>query len=98
MGKVKGLVKAAVHNEKFGIVTKVSIPGQDRGRVGVELSDDNGGTVVVAIKIDNLELASASASATTMTTTNNTNRPNPYEFLVGRKDGTVHIGSTPHVI
>mmetsp|Transcript_64907 Transcript_64907/g.72537 ORF Transcript_64907/g.72537 Transcript_64907/m.72537 type:complete len:109 (+) Transcript_64907:89-415(+) len=101
--KIKGLVKASVHNGKIGIVqsSKVctsSIPGEEHRRVGVEISDDNGGTVVVAIKIDNLELASASASATTMTTTNNTNRPNPYEFLVGRKDGTVHIGSTPNAI
>ena len=24
--------------------------------------------------------------------------PNRYEYLVGRKDGTVHIGSTPNVI
>ena len=31
--------------------------------------------------------------------TTNTNRsPNRYEYLVGRKDGTLHIGSTPNVI
>ena len=31
--------------------------------------------------------------------TNDTNKnPNRYEYLVGRKDGTVHIGSTPNVI
>ena len=101
---VKGLVNAFVHNGKIGIVTnsKVgtsSIPGEEHRRVGVEISDDNGGTVVVAIMIKNLEsaAASASASATMMTTTTNTNLPNPYEYLVGRKDGTIHIGSTPNV-
>jgi len=54
--KVKGLVKASVHNGKFGIVTKASTPGEGR-RVGVKLSD---GTVL-AIKIGNLE-----SSATTI--------------------------------
>mmetsp|Transcript_48318 Transcript_48318/g.54761 ORF Transcript_48318/g.54761 Transcript_48318/m.54761 type:complete len:295 (+) Transcript_48318:157-1041(+) len=35
----------------------------------------------------------------TNTNNNNTsNRPNPYEYLVARKDGTVHIGSTPNTI
>jgi len=29
---------------------------------------------------------------------NTINRPNPYDYLVARKDGTVHIGSTPDVI
>jgi len=53
--KIKGLVKASVHNGKFGIVTKASTLGEGR-RVGVKLSD---GTVL-AIKIENLE------SATTM--------------------------------
>ena len=88
--KVKGLVKASVHNKKIGIVRSLkvctsSIPGKEHRRLGVEISDDNGGTVVVAIKIENLETVLASASATMMTTTTNTNRPNPHEYLVGRK-------------
>ena len=29
---------------------------------------------------------------------NNNNRPNPYKYLVARKDGTLHIGSTPKVM
>ena len=103
--KVKGLVNASVHNGKVGIVTNskvctTSLPGEEHRRVGVKLSDGNGGTVVVAIKIKNLELsyASASVSTTMLTTTTNTNCPNLHEYLVGRKDGTVHIGSTPHAI
>jgi len=98
--KVKGLVKAFKHNGKIGIVTTVcsiSIPAVVRRcrRVEVKLSDDNNGgtTVVVAIKVENLELIS---EATTMTTTTTSNHPDdPYEYLVGRKDGTVHIGSSP---
>ena len=83
--KVKGLVKASRHNGKIGAVTSSnvgtsSIPGEEHRRVGVNLSDDNGSFVIVAIKLKNLELASK------------------YKFLVGRKDGTVHIGSTPNVI
>ena len=100
MVKVKGLVTASKHNGKLGIVTKVSIPGEVGGssrRVGVKLSDDSG--TVLAIKIENLE-------ATPIITTNrlpnprnnNINRPDPLEYLVGRKDGTVHIGSTPNDI
>ena len=82
--KIKGLVKASKHNGKFGIVTKVSIPGEE-GRVGVKLSDDSG--IVLNIKIENLESLATVAD-----------RPNPSEFLVARKDGTVHIGSTPNTI
>ena len=46
--KVKGLVKASVHNGKCGIVTKVLIPGEAGGssRVGVKLSDDSGTTIL----------------------------------------------------
>ena len=97
--KVKGLVKASVHNGKFGIVTtKLSIPageaaGDSSRRVGVKLSDESG--TVLSIKIDNLELSSASATATATMTEN---RPNPFEYLIARKDGTVHIGSTPNNI
>ena len=29
---------------------------------------------------------------------NNSNCPNPYKYLVARKDGTLHIGSTPKVM
>mmetsp|Transcript_27518 Transcript_27518/g.29682 ORF Transcript_27518/g.29682 Transcript_27518/m.29682 type:complete len:91 (+) Transcript_27518:54-326(+) len=83
--KIKGLVKASVHNGKFGIVTKASTLGEGR-RVGVKLSD---GTVL-AIKIENLESFSSEGTKS--------NRLNPYEYLVARKDGTVHIGSTPNVI
>ena len=100
--KVKGLVNASKHNGKSGIVTKVlpSAEGEveegGRRRVGVKLSDDSG--TVLNIKIENLELS----SSTTATMSNrpnpsrNSNRPDPFEYLVGRKDGTVHIGSTPN--
>ena len=88
--QVKGLVKASIHNGKYGIVTKVSVPGEAGGspsrRVGVKLLDDRG--TVLSIKIENLE------SAVTM----NNRRPNRYEYLVARKDGTLHIGSTPNMI
>lgn len=85
--KVKGLVNASEHNGKIGIVTnsKVctsSIRGEEHHRVGVKLSDDNGSTVVVAIKLKNLD----------------TNHPNPHAYLIGRKDGTIHIGSTPNAM
>ena len=93
--KIKGLVKASIHNGKYGIVTKVctsSISGEGPRRVEVELSDDSGGTVVVAIKIGNLVSLSGGAMTTTYT------RPDRYEYLVARKDGTVHIGSTPNAI
>jgi len=85
---VNGLVKASKHNGKFGIVTKVSIPGEGGRRVGVKLSDDSG--TVLNIKIKNLE--------SSVTLTNRINRPDPCDYLVGRKDGTVHIGSTPNDI
>mmetsp|Transcript_64910 Transcript_64910/g.72542 ORF Transcript_64910/g.72542 Transcript_64910/m.72542 type:complete len:109 (+) Transcript_64910:89-415(+) len=101
--KIKGLVKASVHNGKIGIVqsSKVctsSIPGEEHRRVGVEISDDNGGTVVVAIKIQNLELSSGTASASMKMTTTHIHHPNSYEYFVGRKNGTVHIGSTPNAV
>ena len=93
--KVKGLVKASAHNGKCGIVTKVSIPGEAGGssRVGVKLSDDSG--TVLAIKIDNLE---SIPTITNHPRNSNINRPNPLEYLVARKDGTVHIGSTANTI
>merc|ERR1712238_612709 len=50
---IKGLVKASKHNGKFGIVTKVLIPGEEGRRVGVKLLDNSG--TVLNIKIDNLE-------------------------------------------
>ena len=108
--KVKGLVKASQHNGKFGIVTKasipgVSIPGEAGGssRVGVKLSDENG--TVLSIKIENLEPTTPPPTPSTTTNrpnnrnSNNTiNRPNPLEYLIARKDGTVHIGSTANII
>jgi len=103
--KVKGLVKASQHNGKFGIVTKVLIPGEGgRRRVGVKLSDDS--DTVLNIKIENLELSSKSATTVTNLpnrprnsySNSNSNRPNPYEYLIARKDGTVHIGSTTNTI
>jgi len=89
--KVKGLVKASQHNGKFGIVTKASIPGKAGGssRVGVKLSDESG--TILSIKIENLE----SATPSTITTISHLN---PLEYLIARKDGTVHIGSTPNTI
>ena len=91
--KVKGLAKATQHNGKFGIVTKVSSSEEAGGsrRVGVKLLDDDG--TVLSIKINNLEL-----SALTTSSKKTTNRPNPLEYLTARKDGTVHIGSTPNTI
>jgi len=97
--KVKGLVTASVHNGKLGIVTKVSISGEAGGssRVGVKLSDDSG--TVLAIKIENLEATPTSTTNRLPNPRNNNiNRPDPFEYLVGRKDGTVHIGSTPNNI
>jgi hypothetical protein len=49
--RIKGLVKAAKHNGKTGLVTKASAPGNGR-RVGVKLQDGSG--AVLAIKIENL--------------------------------------------
>ena len=49
--QIKGLVKAANHNGKTGLVTKALAPGKGR-RVGVKLQDDSG--TVLAIKIENL--------------------------------------------
>mmetsp|Transcript_29593 Transcript_29593/g.62766 ORF Transcript_29593/g.62766 Transcript_29593/m.62766 type:complete len:244 (+) Transcript_29593:79-810(+) len=48
--RIKGLVKAAHHNDKVGVVTKAIAPGE--ARVGVKLSD---GTVL-AVKTGNLEV------------------------------------------
>ena len=48
--RVKGLVKAAQHNGKMGVVTKATAPGE--GRVGVKLAE---GTIL-AVKIGNLEV------------------------------------------
>ena len=108
--KVKGLVTASQHNGKFGIVTKASIPGAsipgEKGgssRVGVKLSDESG--TVLSIKIENLESTTPKTTSTTTTnrpttcnSSNHINRPNPLEYLIARKDGTVHIGSTPNTI
>ena len=94
---VKRLVNAFKHNGKVGIVTKVlpSAAGEEWGRrrVGVKLLDSSG--TVLNIKIENLQ------SIVTMNNGSNpcnSNRPDPLEYLVGRKDGTVHIGSTPNDI
>eukprot|EP00537_Pseudo-nitzschia_pungens_P010329 CAMPEP_0172391624 /NCGR_PEP_ID=MMETSP1061-20121228/7981_1 /TAXON_ID=37318 /ORGANISM="Pseudo-nitzschia pungens, Strain cf. pungens" /LENGTH=267 /DNA_ID=CAMNT_0013122293 /DNA_START=21 /DNA_END=825 /DNA_ORIENTATION=+ len=68
--RVKGLVKAAKHNGKIGIVTKASAPGEGR-RVGVKLRDGSG---VLAVKIENLETlrnspSSSASSASKSTST-----------------------------
>ena len=66
--RIKGLVKAAKHNGKFGRITKTSAPGEGR-RVGVKLECG----AVIAIKIENLDeikkssIVGPSADATTMT-------------------------------
>jgi len=57
--RIKGLVKAAKHNGKTGLVTKASAPGQ--GRVGVKIQDGSG--TVIAIKIENLDEIKASPVA-----------------------------------
>ncbi len=49
--KIKGLVNAAKHNGKTGLVTKASAPGAGR-RVGVKLQDGSG--TILAIKTENL--------------------------------------------
>eukprot|EP00536_Pseudo-nitzschia_multiseries_P002845 jgi/Psemu1/63854/estExt_Genemark1.C_390081 len=68
--RVKGLVKAAKHNGKIGIVTKRSVPG-DGQRVGVKLRDGSG---VLAVKIENLE-AIRNISSTSMSTSTSTSKP-----------------------
>ena len=98
--RVKGLVTASKHNGKFGIVTNLSIPweaaaGNSSRRVGVKLLDESG--TVLSIKIENLELAPT--TTTNPRHVNNSNsRPNLFEYLIARKDGTVHIGSTANPI
>jgi hypothetical protein len=47
---IKGLVKDACHNDKVGVATKATAPGE--ARVGVKLTD---GTIL-AVKTDNLEV------------------------------------------
>ena len=60
--RIKGLVKAAKHNGKIGLVTKASAPGEGN-RVGVKLQDGSGS--VLAIKIENLvELNERTSSQT----------------------------------
>ena len=61
--RIKGLVKAAKHNGKTGLVTKASAPGKGR-RVGVKLQDGSG--TVIAIKIENLEEIRASPAVPTI--------------------------------
>merc|ERR1712238_473428 len=97
--KVKGLVKASEHNGKCGIVTKVSMPGEAGGssRVGVKFSDDSG-TTVLAIKIENLKLSTPTTTTRPRNKNSTIKRLNPLEYLVARKDGTVHIGSTANTI
>ncbi|VEU39828.1 unnamed protein product [Pseudo-nitzschia multistriata] len=58
--RVKGLVKAAKHNGKIGIVTKATAPGEGQ-RVGVKLQDGSG---VLAVKIENLEEIKSSPRTT----------------------------------
>jgi len=101
--KVKGLVSASKHNGKFGIVTKVLIPAGEAGgsssssrRVGVKLSDESG--TVLSIKIENLEPAPTRTTNPRQSNSNSSHRPNLLEYLIARKDGTVHIGSTPNTI
>ena len=50
--RIKGLVNAAKHNGKTGLVTKASAPGKGN-RVGVKLQDGSG--TVLAVKIENLD-------------------------------------------
>ena len=74
--KIKGLVKAAVHNGKIGIVTKEqasSASGEQERRVGVKLMDSG---KVIAVKIENLELITTTAKTTAVVAkkTNNTNK------------------------
>mmetsp|Transcript_3721 Transcript_3721/g.7998 ORF Transcript_3721/g.7998 Transcript_3721/m.7998 type:complete len:258 (-) Transcript_3721:1774-2547(-) len=77
--RIKGLVKAAKHNGKIGIVTKASAAGEGQ-RVGVKLRDGGG---VLAVKIENLEEIKKSpfkktitiAKPTTKSTTTTTPTP-----------------------
>lgn len=76
--RIKGLVKAAKHNGKTGLVTKASAPG--KGRMGVKLQDGSG--VVLAIKIENLVELKAAATASS------TRGPTlPKERTLKRKNG-----------
>jgi hypothetical protein len=77
--RIKGLVKAAKHNGKSGLVTKASAPGQ--GRVGVKIQDGSG--TVIAIKIENLDVikvspvAAPSSTSTAVSTTVSTTKKTP---------------------
>lgn len=64
--RIKGLLNAAQHNGKIGIVTKASAPGEGE-RVGVKLQDGSG--AVLAIKIENLDVVNDHLVTTTKTTT-----------------------------
>jgi len=63
--QIKGLLQAAKHNGKFGIVTKASAPGE--GRVGVKLQDGSG--TVIAVKIENLDIVKEFPATSTPTPT-----------------------------
>lgn len=84
--RIKGLVKAAKHNGKTGLVTKASAPGQGK-RVGVKLLDDSG--VVLAIKIENLvEIEGSSASEAAAASTTKQKGPTlPKERTLKRQNG-----------
>jgi hypothetical protein len=58
--RIKGLVNAAKHNGKTGLVTKASAPGKGN-RVGVKLQDGSG--TVLAVKIENLDEIKTSPAA-----------------------------------
>ena len=74
--KIKGLVKAAVHNGKIGIVTKEqasSASGEQERRVGVKLMD---GGKVIAVKIENLEPITTTTTTATIVPEKNNNTNN----------------------
>mmetsp|Transcript_55345 Transcript_55345/g.59959 ORF Transcript_55345/g.59959 Transcript_55345/m.59959 type:complete len:104 (-) Transcript_55345:134-445(-) len=96
LDEIDNRFKLAGYNGKVDVVTKVkSIPGEGR-HVEVKLLDDS--DTVLNIKIDNLEMLLPLSVNNNNTRNNSSDRLNPYEYLVARKDGTMHIGSTPKIM
>mmetsp|Transcript_15126 Transcript_15126/g.38130 ORF Transcript_15126/g.38130 Transcript_15126/m.38130 type:complete len:247 (+) Transcript_15126:81-821(+) len=82
--RIKGLVKAAKHNGKTGLVTKASAPGEGR-RVGVKLQDGSG--TVLAIKIENLVELEPSSESTAVAVPTTTGSTLPKERTLKRDNG-----------
>lgn len=53
--KIKGLIKASIHNGKIGVVIKEQASSSWSDRVGVKLLDNSNSGKTLAVKIENLE-------------------------------------------